>query len=295
MPNYSTKYSDGENVDKLVYRPFCASVFFDHCAVIDHSNQQRQSELRLEKIWVSRCGYFRINTTFLGINVVDTFHTYRHHLTFTHVRHKHLGLMNFVKMLARDFLKSTRSHEVLMPLDSFNIDDDDDEGSSNGNVFVQRDGNQDVPANEPLTQDTDDSEDDESEDEKLPPGFWDPENHRLIRCEEIVVTTKIKKKMGKDGRMMNVTVQRSDKRRGRCVYCQNRTRYFCAMCKPPGNGLRHWCCSHQQSMNRTGSDESTNSSNNTGRTTRSARRLAEELNGRTDLSCSQIHCISFTP
>jgi hypothetical protein len=39
--------------------------------MIDMHNQVRQSELALEKKWVTQCGYFRLATTLIGISVVD--------------------------------------------------------------------------------------------------------------------------------------------------------------------------------------------------------------------------------
>jgi len=72
---YNMKYTDGYgNVcTRLVERPDIISKFFAASNVIDTHNQLRQFNLALEKKWLTKNPYFRLATTLIGINVVDTF------------------------------------------------------------------------------------------------------------------------------------------------------------------------------------------------------------------------------
>ena len=62
-----------------VPRPALISYFFQHVNAVDVHNHLRQSSLRLEKKWVTFDPYFRLATTLLGINVVDTYRLARFH------------------------------------------------------------------------------------------------------------------------------------------------------------------------------------------------------------------------
>ena len=55
--------SNGIPVDKYVYRPYCAALFFLMSNLIDGLNHQRQGVLSLEQIWKTHCGFYRINQT----------------------------------------------------------------------------------------------------------------------------------------------------------------------------------------------------------------------------------------
>ena len=54
--------------------PVVVSCFFWHINKVDMHTHLYQSCLRLEKKWTTFDGYFRLATTLLGINIVDTFH-----------------------------------------------------------------------------------------------------------------------------------------------------------------------------------------------------------------------------
>ena len=71
---YKARWKDdnGATIIKLVERPDVICRYFEYSNVIDFGNQSRQFDLKLEKFWVTGCGYFRINTTLFGINVTDS-------------------------------------------------------------------------------------------------------------------------------------------------------------------------------------------------------------------------------
>jgi hypothetical protein len=56
---------------RLVDRPDVVSKYFAQSNCIDKHNHVRQSELALEKRWVTQDPYFRLHTTIFGMNVVD--------------------------------------------------------------------------------------------------------------------------------------------------------------------------------------------------------------------------------
>ena len=47
----------------VIPRPEIVSKYFEKANVIDVNNQVRQLDLRLERLWVTRSGWFRIVTT----------------------------------------------------------------------------------------------------------------------------------------------------------------------------------------------------------------------------------------
>ena len=70
---YYAKFPDkyGNVCTREVARPDVISNYFKYSNVVDLHNQARQFELALEKKWITQDGYFRIFTTFLGMNVID--------------------------------------------------------------------------------------------------------------------------------------------------------------------------------------------------------------------------------
>jgi len=87
--------------------------------VIDVLNQSRQSDLKLEKHWITQDGYFRLATTLLGITVTDAWRGYQWHLDKTH-RHKELSIVEFADILAFDCFENQFSKEAEV-LDTFSI------------------------------------------------------------------------------------------------------------------------------------------------------------------------------
>ena len=88
---YEMKFTDSHgNVHvRLVDRPSVISNFFEVSNCVDKHNQARQHELALEKKWDTRDPYFRLVTTLIGINVVDTWKLSLHHLLFSRLQLKH--------------------------------------------------------------------------------------------------------------------------------------------------------------------------------------------------------------
>ena len=107
-------------VSKRVPHPDVVAKYFQNCSKVNTHNQSRQHDLCLEKAWVTRCGYFRLNTTIFGICVVDTWKTYRHHLTYRH-RHSEIDLIEFVSILAKDLLENRLTRNPVTPPSSFNL------------------------------------------------------------------------------------------------------------------------------------------------------------------------------
>jgi hypothetical protein len=72
---YIMRYTDGFGnlCTRDVERPDVVSSFFQDSNVIDSHNQSRQHNLALEKKWLTKDAYFRLATTHIGINVVDSY------------------------------------------------------------------------------------------------------------------------------------------------------------------------------------------------------------------------------
>jgi hypothetical protein len=94
---------NGNGCCRGVHRPSVVANYFEKSNAIDVSNQMRQYELRLEKVWGTHDGYFRLLTSLFGCNVIDTWRAYRFHLQHQH-RHNEIGLMTFIDLLAHDML-----------------------------------------------------------------------------------------------------------------------------------------------------------------------------------------------
>lgn len=68
-------------MSKLVPCPSVVAKYFQDSNKVDSHNQSRQFDLALEKMWVTRCGFLRLNTTIFGMCVVNAWKVFRHHLT----------------------------------------------------------------------------------------------------------------------------------------------------------------------------------------------------------------------
>ena len=56
-----------------VVRPDCVGKHFSRSNIIDVINQLRQDELRLEQLWKTKDPWFRIDTTVVGVCVIDAY------------------------------------------------------------------------------------------------------------------------------------------------------------------------------------------------------------------------------
>ena len=80
-PNMYKSYFEGDfgNVSyKELNRPSIAHLLFDYLPLIDEHNKQRQNRLALETKWPTRCCWFRLLTTLIGMCVVDLHRLYKH-------------------------------------------------------------------------------------------------------------------------------------------------------------------------------------------------------------------------
>jgi hypothetical protein len=70
---YEMKFpTENHNVGiRYVDRPDVLSKYFQDSNCVDRHNQARQFELHLEKSWVTMDPWFRLHTTYVGINVTD--------------------------------------------------------------------------------------------------------------------------------------------------------------------------------------------------------------------------------
>ncbi|GFH45724.1 hypothetical protein CTEN210_02198 [Chaetoceros tenuissimus] len=231
---YVARYKDenGNNRTREVPRPECCSFYFQNSNVIDVLNQLRQHDLRLEKFWVTRDGYFRIITTVFGICVVDCWRGYKHHLSPRH-RHKDMDLLDFVSILALDMVKNNCSKTVAErgtlnigigddEIGVNEIDDDDDE-TTLGSMRRSVPRNVNISANElDISQ-------------LSSPTFASSINielllleHSLKKNDEVKFENERKRMIS--GQIKNV--QRQRVKRNRCSQCSKRTYYYCAKCAP---------------------------------------------------------------
>ena len=70
---YLSRYEDEYGIvqQKELPRPAVAHFLYDFLPLIDEHNKARQSELALEKKWLTKCSWTRILTTLLGMAIVD--------------------------------------------------------------------------------------------------------------------------------------------------------------------------------------------------------------------------------
>lgn len=237
---YLAKWKDahGNTVSRFIPRPAMVADYFRDSNKIDAHNQVRQFELRLEKLWVSRCGFFRINTTLIGMVVVDAWKAYRHHINTRH-RHYNIPLMKFISILAKDMLNNHLTREAPVPEPAFNIN------LVGGVVNVPHTNvDPEVPLFERLTQDSiypipgEDPELDDAMDEAMPAREVTKGEHGIKKIDEWVsepihVTDAMGRVSVRDGKR---------RKRGLCNYCGRKTSYFCPACSPADKALKFWCC-----------------------------------------------------
>jgi hypothetical protein len=110
------KYTDGySNIcTRLVDRPDLITKFFASSNIIDTHNQLRQFLLALEKKWLTQNGFFRLATTYLGINVVDTYHLANHHKIINVAANddKKMSVCTFASILANQLI--TQAEQLSM-------------------------------------------------------------------------------------------------------------------------------------------------------------------------------------
>ena len=101
---YEARFPDkyGNVCVRHVMRPDVIANYFRFSNVVDVHNQARQYELALEKKWVTQDGYFRLFTTFLGMNITDAWKTFRtNHKTSL----RDIGITQFADILAEEMME----------------------------------------------------------------------------------------------------------------------------------------------------------------------------------------------
>jgi len=109
---YHMKYTDsfGNVCTRYVDRPQVISHFFASSNKIDVHNQLRQDCLRLEKKWITQDPFFRLGTTFIGINVTDTFLLANYHKVINHSsnageeKEQKISIQRFAGILAQQLI-----------------------------------------------------------------------------------------------------------------------------------------------------------------------------------------------
>ena len=246
---YIAKWKNNQNntISRFVPRPQAISTYFADCNKVDVHNQSRQSDLRLEKCWVTRCGFFHIATTLFGITVVDAWKTYRHHLNYRH-RHFQIDLISFVSILAKDLLFNSLTRRTNLPPAAFNLGMVGYEiavPAQNQIAVPGPDQDPEIPAAERHTQESvypipgEDPILDYALNEAMPARSVEMGDHGLKRVEEFVAEN-----INYNDGHGNLCVRSTNRRkRGRCVACNRKTLYYCPLCSnKEGRNGRYWVC-----------------------------------------------------
>jgi hypothetical protein len=110
---YEAKWKDENNntQTRRVPRPDIIDRCFRKSNLVDLHNQARQSDLRLEKHWVTQTGCFRLVTALFGMVATDCWKACRHHLPSRHP-HKQIEILGFANKLAKDMLENGFSKQA---------------------------------------------------------------------------------------------------------------------------------------------------------------------------------------
>ena len=115
---YEMKFADEDgNVHvREVDRPDVISKFFKDSNNVDKHNQSRQSDLALEKKWITDDCWFHLATTYLGIGVTDTWKLAGLHNLLA--RHKETTITTFSGILSKQLINYAKKAELM---DQMNI------------------------------------------------------------------------------------------------------------------------------------------------------------------------------
>jgi hypothetical protein len=124
---YIARFPDanGNVAQRNVLRPDVISNYFNDSNVIDSHNQARQYELALEKRWIVENGYFRVDTTLLGMTVTDCWRAYKHAMP-DKKKHKELPIKEFADRMAYDCIYNAYSDTA--SLNGYLATAEDDDG-----------------------------------------------------------------------------------------------------------------------------------------------------------------------
>ena len=105
---YRSKFEDeyGGIGFKDIMRPEIAEFLYEYLPLIDKHNKQRQNILDLERSWPTRCCWFRLCCTLLGMAVTDLYRLYRYHDYDTY---HNMGVVIFSNLICGGMKKRKRS------------------------------------------------------------------------------------------------------------------------------------------------------------------------------------------
>jgi hypothetical protein len=87
--------------ERRVQRPAILGEYFDSSDVIDSHNHCRQFRLALERLWLTKNPWFRLDCTFIGMTVIDAFRGLQYHTGERQKRTK-MTVADFADALAWD-------------------------------------------------------------------------------------------------------------------------------------------------------------------------------------------------
>ena len=171
---------------------------------------------------------------------MDAWKTYRHHISTRH-RHHDIELMDFVSILVKDLFENSLTRRTNLPPRAFNL------ALTGYEIELPDESNQDpeVPEFERLTQDSvfalpgEDPELDDALQEAMPARSVEAGTHGLKKVDEYV--TEMHQYNDAQGNELTRQIRR--RKRGRCIFCDAKTSFYCPTCsaKRPRSG-RYWCC-----------------------------------------------------
>ncbi len=139
---YQMKYTDdyGNVHEHQVERPDVVSKFYAYSNVIDCHNQLRQDLLALEEKWVTHDCYFRLTTTLIGMNVIDTFLLSKYHNIIDYKKKENSGMSvrRFAGALA--FQLISRANNLADAARKFKDENDNEPSPPSKTVSVRSNG-----------------------------------------------------------------------------------------------------------------------------------------------------------
>ena len=231
---YEAKWKDDYRNQEIrnIPRPELASKYFTDSNVIDVINQSRQHDLKLEKHWVTQDGYFRLATTLFGLCITDCWNGYKYHLGSRH-RHKDVSIVEFASILCKDMFQnryssvppSNQAMTIRVPEDTEECEDVSTDRDRARNFFMEHSTLDEQTVVSALTELTRRSP------EKLEETIVE---HMLLEENDLVAYCP-------QGREGSERAGRR-KRRGSCVSCGRKTKYYCQKCDAPAKCIHHWLC-----------------------------------------------------
>jgi hypothetical protein len=105
---YKSSFEDefGHCTYKELPRPCLVEFLFEYLSLVDEHNRQRQSILGLERCWPTKCCWFRLLTTVVGMCVVDTHRLYRNH---NYEVYGKMDVREFADNLCKNLVRRTTS------------------------------------------------------------------------------------------------------------------------------------------------------------------------------------------